>query len=119
MGRLLAALAAVAVVTAAVGYGAWYMREVRWHQAYRIQNPTMPPAAMDAGRPRREGPVLPELGRTPDGHTIKSQLLHGLAGLRALPQRHLPPVVRLGAPLLVVQQPVVPQVIEYMQDVAA
>ena len=71
-GRLLAALAAVAVVTAAVGYGAWYVREVRWHQSYRIQNPTLPPAAMTQEGLGEKGPFFPSSIRTPDGKKIKS-----------------------------------------------
>ena len=41
-------------------------------------------AGDDAGRPRREGPVLPELDPHARWPEDQEQLLHGLAGLRAL-----------------------------------
>ena len=101
--------ALVAALVAATAVGATYTRVNLWKNAYRITNPAMPPQAMQVEGLGQAGPFFPSSVRTPDGRTIKSSLLHGLAGLRALPQGHLPPVVRLGAPLLVVQQPVVPQ----------
>jgi tetratricopeptide (TPR) repeat protein len=71
-GRRLAALVAVAALACAAGYGAYFVREVRWHRAYRIQNPTMPPAAMTAEGQGEKGPFFPSSIRTPDGKKIKS-----------------------------------------------
>lgn len=64
--------AAVAVAFAAVGYGAWYSREVRWLHAYRIENPAMPPASMEREGHGAQGPFFPSSIRTPDGQKIKS-----------------------------------------------
>jgi hypothetical protein len=40
--------AALTVAVAIMGGGAWWLREVGWQRAYRIENPPMPPASMDA-----------------------------------------------------------------------
>jgi len=69
---VMATYAIVAIAAAVVGYGAWYVREARWHQSYRIQNPTMPPAAMTREGLGQKGPFFPSSIRTPDGKKIKS-----------------------------------------------
>ena len=102
--------AGVFAVFSAAGYGAWHVREVSWKQAYRIENQTMPPASMDQEGHGRTGPFFPSSIRTPDGKHIKSSFFMDSKAVRAVPRRHLQAVEQLGAPLLVVQQPVVPQV---------
>jgi Flp pilus assembly protein TadD len=59
-------------VFAAVAYGGWHVREVRWERAHRIQNPAMPPASMDEEGHGRGGPFFPSSIRTADGQKIKS-----------------------------------------------
>ena len=60
--------------------------------------------------PGRAGTVLPLVGGDEHGRAGALELLHEQRGLCPLPQGHLRPVERVGPPLRVVQQPVVPQV---------
>jgi Flp pilus assembly protein TadD len=74
-GSLASAVARYGVVVlavAAIGAGTWYTRVVRWHSAYRIVNPRMPPASMQIEGLGSAGPFYPSSIRTADGHTIKS-----------------------------------------------
>ena len=69
-------------------------------------------AAAQHGR-RGRGPavaLLPVLRRHRQRQDHPRELLHDERQLRQVPQGHLRPVERVGAPPLVVQQPVVPQV---------
>jgi cytochrome c-type biogenesis protein CcmH/NrfG len=65
------ATALVAVI--ALGVAAWAAREMPWYAAYRIKNPTMPPATMDEEGNGRNGPFFPSSIRTADGKTISSK----------------------------------------------
>ena len=70
-----------------------------------------PSAAQHGGRgPGARGTVLPLLGGDERGGDDPLQLLHDRRGVRAVPQGHLRAVELLRPPLLVLQQPVVPQV---------
>jgi Flp pilus assembly protein TadD len=72
LGPRLGTFALVVVVVGVAAAGAWYQREVRWQQAYRITNPTMPPASMDEEGHGRQGPFFPSSNRTTDGQLIKA-----------------------------------------------
>ena len=64
--------AVVVLAVAGIGAGTWYTRVVWWRDAYRIVNPTMPPASMQIEGLGSAGPFYPSSVRTPDGRTIKS-----------------------------------------------
>jgi tetratricopeptide (TPR) repeat protein len=66
------AWALVGAVVAGAGLGAWYMREPRWRSAYRITNPTMPPASMDEEGMGPRGPFFPSSARTASGGVINA-----------------------------------------------
>ncbi len=56
------AIARVAIcfaLPAAIGYGACYLRESRWQNRARIENPAMPPATMNDEGDGPEGPFFP------------------------------------------------------------
>ena len=101
--------AAVALLLTAIGAGSWWVRAVAWKNAYRVENPKMPAATMDGEGDGPKRRFFPSSAQTTRRRQNPEQIFHGVGGLRALPRGHLQPVVQLGAPLLVVQQPVVPQ----------
>jgi Flp pilus assembly protein TadD len=70
--RFAGAFVILALIAASVGYGAWYVREVRWHQSRRIANPAMPPMTMTREGLGAKGPFFPSSIRTPDGKKINS-----------------------------------------------
>jgi Flp pilus assembly protein TadD len=57
----------------ALGGSAWATREVRWRNAYRIQNPEMPPASQAAEGDGVKGLFFPSSAQTSDGGTIPSK----------------------------------------------
>ena len=65
-------------------------RDAEWQQAYRIENPTRPPASMAEEGAGQASPFAPSSATT-----------------NKMPSRHLRSMEQLGPPLLVVQQPVV------------
>ena len=75
-----------------------------------IANPELPPLTMDGEGQGRERALLPVLGGDERGPAGPVALLHDERGLRPLPPGDLRPVELLGAPLRVVQQPVVQEV---------
>jgi Tfp pilus assembly protein PilF len=57
--------AIVGVLLAAAGSAAWHGgRDVRWRSAYRIQNPTTPPATMDEEGAGADSPFFPSSANT-------------------------------------------------------
>ena len=75
-----------------------------------IVNPKLAPLSMEGEGAGPASPFFPSSADTNTKSTIPANVLHDERDLRALPQGHLRPVELVGAPLLVVQQPVVPQV---------
>jgi Flp pilus assembly protein TadD len=57
----------------ALGGSAWAIREVRWRNAYRIQNPEMPPASQAAEGDGVKGLFFPSSAQTTHGGTIPSK----------------------------------------------
>src|SRR5215468_11926634 len=57
----------------ALGGSAWATREVRWRNAYRIQNPEMPPASQAAEGDGVKGLFFPSSAQTSHGGTIPSK----------------------------------------------
>jgi tetratricopeptide (TPR) repeat protein len=66
IARLVAALAAVAVI----GAGLRVARTELWRGAYKIQNPRMPPASMESEGDGPNGPFFPSSSQTKDGKLI-------------------------------------------------
>ena len=66
-GRLASGLLRFGTVLAlavAVSAGAWWIRTVYWENAYRISNPTMPPASMDGEGDGPSGKFFPSSAQT-------------------------------------------------------
>jgi len=68
--RQVFALIAVLLVAAGIGYGAWWVRNVAWSSAYRINNPSISPATMDNEGDGPHGKFFPSSGQTTDGKYI-------------------------------------------------
>ena len=62
-------LAAFAVMAGS----AWWLREVRWPRAYRIENPKMPPATMDGEGDGPQGLFFPSSAQTTHGGKIPAK----------------------------------------------
>ncbi len=60
-------------VLSAVGYGAWYARNVRWQQSARIENPPDAPASMDQEGDGPSGPFFPSSAQVAGGGKIPSK----------------------------------------------
>jgi len=67
---LSAGVAAVTLSTVALSAGAYYLRTTPWQNAYRIQNPKMPPLSMDGEGDGAAGPFFPSSAQTTDGKKI-------------------------------------------------
>jgi Tfp pilus assembly protein PilF len=66
-------VAAVLAVLAALAPAARYLREARWSQHSRIQNPTLPPLTMDGEGDGPTGPFFPSSAQVYGGEKIPSQ----------------------------------------------
>jgi len=64
---------ALIVLLLALGSGAWWWREVRWQSAYRIENPKLPPAAMEGEGDGPVGPFFPSSAQTKHGGLIPAK----------------------------------------------
>lgn len=64
---------ALILVTSALGYGAWWSRNVAWQRAFTIANPAMPPETMDGEGDGREGKFFPSSAQTKHHGNIPSQ----------------------------------------------
>jgi tetratricopeptide (TPR) repeat protein len=60
-------------VLAGLGTGAWYLRNSRWQNRGRIENPTMPPATMNGEGDGPNGPFFPSSAQVYGGQKIPSQ----------------------------------------------
>src|SRR5580704_13857730 len=61
------------VVLAGLGAGARYVRESRWQNQARIENPSMPPASMDGEGDGPDGPFFPSSAQVHGGQNIPSK----------------------------------------------
>ncbi len=61
------------LVIAAIGAGAWYLRNSRWEHHARIKNPNMPPASMDGEGDGPKGPFFPSSAQVYGGEKIPSK----------------------------------------------
>jgi hypothetical protein len=66
-------VAAVLAVLAVVAPGARYLRESRWNQHGRIENPTLPPVSMDGEGDGPTGPFFPSSAQVYGGEKIPSK----------------------------------------------
>jgi Flp pilus assembly protein TadD len=60
-------------VLAGLGTGAWYMRNSRWENRARIENPVMPPATMNGEGDGPQGPFFPSSAQVYGGQKIPSK----------------------------------------------
>ena len=70
--RLLA-LVTLFLLFLGISTGAWWTRTVAWHNAYRVDNPKMPPAAMNGEGDGPQGKFFPSSAQTADGNYIPAQ----------------------------------------------
>ena len=73
MRRPAAAFAALAAAALMLSVSAWAVREVRWRQAYRIQNPGMPPDSQSNEGEGVTGAFFPSSAQTKDGGKIPAK----------------------------------------------
>jgi tetratricopeptide (TPR) repeat protein len=65
--------AALALLTAGIAAGTWWIREAAWKSANRISNPLMPPETMDGEGDGPQGKFFPSSAQTKHGGNIPSQ----------------------------------------------
>jgi tetratricopeptide (TPR) repeat protein len=65
--------AACLLVLAGLGAGSWYVRNSRWENHARIENPAMPPATMDGEGDGPKGPFFPSSAQVYGGEKIPSK----------------------------------------------
>jgi Flp pilus assembly protein TadD len=65
--------AALALLTAGIAAGTWWMRTVAWKNANRISNPHMPAETMDGEGDGPQGKFFPSSAQTKQGINIPSQ----------------------------------------------
>ena len=73
MRRPVAAFAGLLLAVSVLGGSAWAVREVRWRDAHRIQNPSMPPAAQANEGDGVNGQFFPSSAQTTHGGTIPAK----------------------------------------------
>src|SRR5208282_6651088 len=61
------------LVLAGLGAGAHYLRDSRWQNQARIENPSMPPASMNAEGDGPDGPFFPSSAQVHGGQKIPSK----------------------------------------------
>ncbi len=61
------------LVLAGLGAGSWYLRNSRWENHARIENPAMPPATMDGEGDGPKGPFFPSSAQVYGGEKIPSK----------------------------------------------
>ncbi len=64
---------AVVVAAAVIAAGAWWMRNVAWNNAYRVNNPAISPATMDNEGDGPHGKFFPSSAQTTDGKNIPAE----------------------------------------------
>jgi len=67
----------VALAAAGIAAGAWAVRTIAWQSGHVINNPEMPPAAMDGEGDGPKGLFFPSSAQTDDGKTIPSKYFMG------------------------------------------
>ena len=65
--------AIIVAILASLGVAAWYVRETRWQNRARIENPLMPPATMDDEGDGPKGPFFPSSAQVFGGRKIPSK----------------------------------------------
>lgn len=67
------AFTAVVVAAAVIAAGAWWVRNVAWNNAYRVNNPAISPATMDNEGDGPQGKFFPSSAQTTDGKNIPAE----------------------------------------------
>ena len=67
------AIALLLLVFVGISAGAWWTRTIAWQNAYRVNNPKMPPVNMDGEGDGPKGKFFPSSAQTSDGKYIPSQ----------------------------------------------
>jgi Flp pilus assembly protein TadD len=62
--------AGILIVTAGIASGAWWVRNVAWNNANRVNNPAISPATMDNEGDGPQGKFFPSSAQTRDGNYI-------------------------------------------------
>ncbi len=60
----------ILLATVAIAWGAWWIRNVAWTNAYRVTNPAISPATMDNEGDGPQGKFFPSSVQTTDGRNI-------------------------------------------------
>ncbi len=71
--RRIVAFTAVLVGAAGIAAGAWWVRNVAWNNAYRVNNPAISPATMDNEGDGPQGKFFPSSAQTTDGKNIPAE----------------------------------------------
>ncbi|HKS76240.1 MAG TPA: tetratricopeptide repeat protein [Terriglobales bacterium] len=66
-------VAACLLMLAGLSAGAWYLRNARWQNRARIENPAMPPATMNGEGDGPQGPFFPSSAQVYGGQKIPSK----------------------------------------------
>ena len=66
-------IGACLLMLAGLGTTAWYLRNARWQNSARIENPEMPPATMDGEGDGPKGPFFPSSAQVYGGQKIPSK----------------------------------------------
>ena len=68
-----AGFVAVLLATVGIAAGAWWVRNVAWNNAYRVNNPPISPATMDNEGDGAQGKFFPSSAQTTDGKNIPAE----------------------------------------------
>ena len=105
----IAAFGAVVLAAAGIAAGAWWVRNVAWNNAYRVNNPADFSGDHGQRRRRATGEILSEFGADNRWQEHTRRIFSAVEGVRAVPRGYLQAVGELVASLFLVQQPVVPE----------
>jgi tetratricopeptide (TPR) repeat protein len=73
IGSAIVRCAVCLAILAGLGAGGWYLRNLRWQNRARIENPSMPPATMNGEGDGPQGPFFPSSAQVYGGEKIPSK----------------------------------------------